>query len=191
MGIKNFLYFYKDTDINVIMEERLRQEELGSEITVLGAVSALQGGQLSDFVKENRSAIPDNRILLIPYNTGYAHWVGVLLEFDTNGQPLRAEYMDSLGFPPSAALKMEISSIDKRFKLQVNRCLRQYDLSSCGGFMIENLLRSAANGKPLKFQKTSSRAIRQCHADCLYDIKNSHSAISKDNTKDHRKKLGF
>lgn len=166
MPISNLFYFYKDTDMNDVLEERLLEEGLeNSDINVLGAMSSRAKGQLTEFVKENRQAFPDAKILLIPYNIGYAHWVGILLEYDEHGAPKRAEYMDSMRGSPNASIIKEIADIDQRFKLNNRKSARQYDFTSCGAYTIENLLKAVVNDKPLNFQGTMW-ATRTRHAEC-------------------------
>lgn len=166
MPISNLFYFYKDTDITEVLEERLLEEGLeNSDIHVLGAMSSCQKGQLTAFVKGNREAFPTGKVLLIPYNIGYAHWVGILLEYDDNGAPKRAEYMDSMRGSPTPSIKKEISDIDPRFNLRTKKAARQYDFTSCGAYTIENLLKAVVNDKPLKFQGTMW-ATRAKHAEC-------------------------
>ena len=85
-------------------------------VHVLAAVDDIIDGQLEQRLQQEKQSNNGARAVLIPCNLGMFHWVGILLEFQADGQISRAEYIDSLGTEDvstevSLRLQRQITSI--------------------------------------------------------------------------------
>ena len=159
--IVNSDYQYEDIDINVILENRVMQKKLRN-IEILAAVDNITDGQLEQrLIQEQHNNKEIARIVMIPCNLGGFHWVGILLEFFDGGEIKRAEYIDSLANEePSSKLQRQMRKVYPGFPLQQRVLLKQNDSTSCGAYMIENLLLAAENSEA---SFTSAEKIRQTH----------------------------
>jgi hypothetical protein len=164
-------YQYEDNDIQAILSTRIRQifqerpERLLKPIQLLAAADNILGSQLKTRLEQARGIHQRERIVLIPYNLGNAHWVGILLEFDANEHIQRAQYFDSLSYsthlPENIARELrEVYPVD----LKASVLLSQTDYTSCGAYMIENLLLAILNEHP---PIVSANDIRALHLEAL------------------------
>ncbi|OJW72063.1 MAG: hypothetical protein BGO68_00800 [Candidatus Amoebophilus sp. 36-38] len=171
----NSHYQYEDIDIQAILLSRLKQLVtdfpicFSKPIHVLAAVDDIIDGQLRQRLEQEKAANQGKRVLLIPCNLGNFHWVGILIEIETDGQILRAEYINSLNNSVGAQKRLErledqLKEIYPNYSLQSRSLLKQNDSSSCGAYTIENLLLAIGNSAIPKF---STEDIRRSHLDCL------------------------
>ncbi|CAF4443658.1 unnamed protein product, partial [Rotaria sp. Silwood2] len=89
-----------DNDVRAALLTRLEElrrqspEYFSKPINILDTVDDTIEGQLERRLQQEKTSCAGKRITLIPYNVGNSHWVGLLLEFKTDGQIKRAEYID-------------------------------------------------------------------------------------------------
>jgi hypothetical protein len=167
----NLDYEYEDVDINAILDAYVQHNRARlPNLEIIGAVDNIYPAQLEDRLRHAQENYR-GRTLLIPYNLGNYHWVGLLVELDETGQPRRAICCDPLG-----TNKETLKSIDKYFKRVFPTCeinyvnyLRQSDATSCGAVTIDNLLMLAASSKTTEFRlsREDTAQIRSGHIEML------------------------
>ena len=177
----NPVYEYEDVDINrfleLIVKENKKNNECFARVEVLGAVDNIYPEQLQQRLEEAKSKYPD-RILLIPYNLGNYHWVGILVVLSLQGEVVRALCFDPLRIPqplPSSlkAIAHYFNQVFPLASLQFMDFLLQPDLKSCGVVVIEGLLRLVTLeqidfGKiSYKLSQEEIKAIRLKHLQCV------------------------
>ena len=179
----NTQYQYEDIDIQAILVSRIKQlvsednQIFSKPVHILGAVDNIIDTNIVYRQLEQRLQQDQNeykgkkvqeRIILIPCNLGLSHWVGLLVEFQTNGEIARAEYIDPLKATTTVpeSLQRQWDIVYKDCTLYIKELLKQNDITSCGAYTIENLLQSARN--PGKLGKNmEAKKIRQLHLQCL------------------------
>jgi len=142
-------YKYEDYDMWAILNLRLQQENLNNVfiISPIGSNNlTVLSEQLTEEIERNKD-MPD-RIILIPYNLGNNHWVGIYIQIENN-KALDFTYYDSnlpkMGAPIayldiSAKLK---ELYGEEIKANMGSGLRQVDEASYGPLAIENLINAA------------------------------------------------
>lgn len=169
----NDQYQYEDMDIQAILSSRTKElfetspEFSGNSIHVLAAVDNIMPGQLSQRLIQEKEGNHGKRILLIPYNLGNYHWVGLLIEINENEEVVRAEYIDSLNGSASISrnLQEQLTSVYPHCSFESRDLLRQKDSTSCGAYTIENLL--LAINENLETKELTTVGIRQLHLTAL------------------------
>jgi serine/threonine protein kinase len=169
----NTNYQYEDNDVNAILNARLFDTKLlgeQGEIQVLAAVDGSAPGVLEKAIQDNREYYPGKRTLLIPYNVGHYHWIGLVLKFNADGQVTQAQYMDSLGRHDFDLLQNRLNAAGHQCDMEELHLLQQKDGVSCGVYTIENLLLSLQN-LAIPEKKLSNEEIRNLHLDCLQKLR--------------------
>lgn len=144
-------YQYEDVDMYRILQTELAQLALPN-ITIVPPTDDMNPGQLTQRLNEtnpgNRAV---NRTILIPFNIGNYHWVGIVIVLGQSvlNIPPNAivRYLDPLpGFRPIAAEVLnEIRAVFPGAEVENASRLLQIDGTSCGPLTIENLLRQVRN----------------------------------------------
>lgn len=177
--VVNNQYWYSDEDITHILTARASQEidllqmiESGRLIRTDPLAFSIERDPkhaklMSEFVKI-KNIDYKNKIIIIPLNKNGNHWVGLCLNFNNN----KAIYVNSI---PNAADDNGENIIYQILKIlfpnlifEQKTYLLQKDGSSCGPFLIENMLYAAKN-EQRTFYETNSEAIRLNHLLCLKD----------------------
>ena len=142
----NPVYWYQDHNMWWLLNLRAQQEGFTNTIVMppIGEVNQLTE-QLAQEAQRNES-IP-NRTLLIPYNIGNLHWIGIVIQIVDNQIQTRT-YYDST--PEQNGTLISLLVTLKRFEeaglvLEKGDGLTQLDDSSCGPLTIENLINAARN----------------------------------------------
>lgn len=144
--ITNPKYFYRDHDIWRLLNLRCQQESSSNAI-VMPPISNLEGDLFSQQLQEEASrneSIP-NRILLIPYNIGNFHWIGIAIQI-TNNNITSCTYYDSLPQQETTIesilmqLKNDLKSLNYNGGIIRGEGFMQPDSTSCGPLTIENLV---------------------------------------------------
>ncbi|MHB9146870.1 MAG: Ulp1 family isopeptidase [Candidatus Amoebophilus sp.] len=144
------VYWYEDNDIHKILtiEVNARNNKTvdGRPVCILGPLDNLSCYSLMSALKEyNRQ----RGIVLIPFNLGLSHWIGLIIEYDAYGKLIRADYYDSLGgVIPTYFTKILIAhnkainngSLLAFTRMQGNQLVSQENGSDCGPCTIANLL---------------------------------------------------
>jgi len=153
-------YWYEERDIQQLLKYRVRELQpipsLEEPIFIAPCLDdAVHYGlkaYLADEAKEHVSQ--RQRHLLIPYNLGFSHWVGIHLHIE--GQKVTATYMDPLSVAPSLLARQGIweLSVPDAIGRQIREIYSDADIrqqmyynqhaektkSSCGVLTIENLV---------------------------------------------------
>ncbi|CAF0896772.1 unnamed protein product [Didymodactylos carnosus] len=115
----NMNYQYEANDIQEILSGRLIQlsqefpQRFSKTISVLATIDNIVEGQLEQRLQQERNVDKGEHISLIPCNLGNYHWIGILIEFQADGQIKRAEYIDSLNDTTSSSIIFEQKWISK------------------------------------------------------------------------------
>lgn len=181
--VVNNLYQYNAEDIN-----RLLLVRLGSDypnVHVLAAAlmdNDISGNRIADvmrlFINDSEASTNAAQILLIPVAIG-EHWVGVRLDIQ-QGIAVKATYYNSLRGSYDIRLMEDIHqelrverlcSTDFMINFSVHE-LQQPDGTSCGPFLVENMVRDIKNRGWKPPQSNQARQelmenIRQFHANIL------------------------
>lgn len=186
--IVNDRYDYDNSDINQILQARLREVNL-TNCTVLASAVLMPGPQtglsvgeiLSMFLSGDTSTIhPFPHNLLIPIFSGVdaskvGHWVGIRIELKSETE-INITYYESL--PKSRAdnersiniILAQLQECPAYSFTEINyqdKCLYQDDDVSCGAFLIENMVCDLQN----KWHGNEAKAtIRQLHVATLKQL---------------------
>lgn len=142
-------YLYEDNDIQALLTIQAAQHNL-QNVHIMAAVDDVTGGQLRQHLVDNAQHHNGTaRTLLVPYNMGRYHWIGVLIRIAANERDVTVEVMD----PLRATRNYEVPArITQEVRAQYNRAVitavahkLQDDGSSCGVLTIENLIGRARN----------------------------------------------
>lgn len=165
----NNAYQYESEDIQAILEchvnriQKTYPDAFRKPILVMAAASNDQkDNSLKLILEADKKAQTRERILLIPCRLYLGnsngqdiyHWVGLLLEFNNDNEIKHALYLDSIESTIETHREY-IDPIDQQLR-QVypgqtwtpTDCLQQDDETSCGTYVIENLLRHSRVVKP-------------------------------------------
>ncbi len=190
----NIAYQYEDNDIQAILAARLQQlrvqnaEFFTKPIEMLAAIDNIMSTQLEKRLRQETIKHQGARIVLIPCNLGNAHWVGILLEFNADGQVSRAEYIDSNNPNPIIpnTFQEQLQNVYSNAPLMQPRALlQQKDDTSCGAYTIENLLiaaldiKSSEEGETIRSQHLE--ALRQYNPD-FYRVFNERQKNNRPST---------
>ncbi|MBA2657162.1 MAG: protein kinase [Tatlockia sp.] len=171
----NTAYEYEDNDITAILNARLAelktQQLLPEGIYSLAAIDNFSGQPLLENCLLAAKVDQDAYIILIPCNLGGGHWTGIGLEFNAEGKIIRQAYIDSLDCSkPPLSFVAQLQKIYPNQALRVRHLLKQDDVTSCGAYVIENLLLFAQN---LDADNRTTIDIRKEHLQCLYHNRNN------------------
>jgi ankyrin repeat protein len=166
----NTQYQYEDNDMLGILAVRLHALHDAAvhmpDYTVGNAAISLE-----KYLKDEQQKNAGKRTLLIPYNEGGYHWIGLAIKITADDKVEQAVYMDSLpetGRPNRRAdIIRDIKAVYPESKVAREIRLIQTDGTSCGLCTIENLMafaRGEKTGKQVLDQK-GSRRIRKEHVD--------------------------
>ena len=145
----NHNYIYEDYDMWAILNLRLQQENLNN-VFIIPPISTLESNQLQIQLQEeqNRNHATPNRTLLIPYNLGNYHWVGIVIQVENNRATKFTYYDSILADGENSEYYSAISNTFKSvYGIEISENLgfglRQRDNTSCGPLTIENLINAA------------------------------------------------
>lgn len=160
----NNQYKYDSNDVTRILNLRLEQEQGNlSNVFPIAAIGDLDHAQLRTQLEEEsqRNGATLNRTILIPYNLGDSHWVGIVIRLAANQVPT-INYYDSLGQNINQQILEELKTIYRDTVNPVTATgLTQTDMTSCGPLAIENLINDAGNH--VIIENTDARKIRNQH----------------------------
>ncbi len=194
----NHNYEYEDNDINVLLE--LKATQLAKSfhtVSVLGALNNVFLDQIKNsvesFLSEAKKAtdLSSSYQLLIPYNLGNYHWVGIFIELTAGLNLTKIFWCDPLKHKTENILAHEKESIQqikpnedyklveeqlKKIwpiaKIQTMDLLKQSDSTSCGAVTIENLVALALNNIENKIlSKDEIQTIRRQHLELVREKK--------------------
>lgn len=162
------LYWYEDVEMNLILLHAIANREYrsigGMSIDIKGPFDNLSPYGLARALIEHEKK---EGILLIPFNIGLLHWVGLELVY-TGGILISANYYDPMGGKVPAFLNLILKEIDhgvlKWTAVKDERLIRQVNGSDCGPCTIESLL-AAVGYKESATTTVAER--RQRHLDLL------------------------
>jgi hypothetical protein len=167
-------YLYEDTDIYTLLHLRAAQQGL-QNVSILPPVDNIVGSQLSQRLREEQAhGINNARTILIPYNLGNYHWIGIVLVVAANQAGVTAYVMDPMkgrGGKPleeASSIVTEIRAVYDNAAIAAAGHLLQQDGTSCGVLTVENLIRIASTPALAhaddKEVKAGARALRYKHA---------------------------
>lgn len=169
-GDINHEYLYEDNDIYTILHLLIAQHGL-QNVHVLPPVDNIVNTQLRQRLQEESvsNGINSARKILIPYNKGNYHWIGILLDISANQAQVNAYVMDPAqrtdAYVNDAAISDEITHVYANAVVQAATHLIQQDGSSCGVLTIDNLI-ALARGQRLAQDAdvlAGAQAERQAH----------------------------
>lgn len=142
------IYWYEDTEMKSILETKLAQHQNRTQnsnpIHVLGPLDNMSPyGLIEALIDHDRKP----GVVIIPFNLGRLHWVGLLLEYDFLGCLVRANYYDPQGRTSGHFLNTALAimsrnndTVSKWAAIQEEAGLiKQTNNSDCGPCTIENL----------------------------------------------------
>lgn len=141
-------YWYEDAEMNRLLRIKLGEDNFiapdQKQVYVYGPFDSISPYGLKDALQDHGGK-PGH--VLIPFNLGLNHWVGLSLEFDDQGQLVRADFYDSLGHRVPPLLNQILADYAgehdlKEFNDCKEKCLQQTNGSDCGPCTIANLLAS-------------------------------------------------
>ncbi|CAF2770029.1 unnamed protein product [Rotaria sp. Silwood2] len=142
---------HTNKSIHAILQKQLEQllqqlpESLTKPIYAIDAVDGSINNQFEERLQQERKSHAGKRIILIPYNLENSHWVGILIEFETDEQIQRADYIDSIkqsNIIPYK-LQMQFTNVYADAILQAKNLRKQDDPNESAELMIDNLLTAA------------------------------------------------
>ena len=122
-------------------------------VHVIPPADNIYGSQLADRLQEEREQQNNqDRTILVPYNIGLYHWVGIAIGVNAANDQLTVNYMDPLRSNAAlpANIRAEIERIYPEAVINVNQVNYhiQNDNTSCGPITIRNLMDAARNTPP-------------------------------------------
>ncbi|CAF3045217.1 unnamed protein product [Rotaria sp. Silwood2] len=91
---------YQKSDIQATLLRQLDQlrqqypERFSISIYVLAAVDETVDGKVEESFKQALTYYSGKRIILIPYNSGHFHWIGILIQFNSQEHIEQCEFID-------------------------------------------------------------------------------------------------
>lgn len=166
-------YLYEDNDIQAILSLMVQQHNL-QNVHVMAAVDDIAGGELyqrlqADFATNQGLA----RKLLIPYNLGRYHWIGILVNIGANEETVTVEVMDpnqgTVGYVAPPRVTDEVKRLYAEATITSAAHLLQQDGTSCGVLTIENLINRARGENLGQDQRVARGAevLRKAHVDLM------------------------
>jgi hypothetical protein len=172
----NAAYQYEDVDMYRILEAEVANYRL-QDVDIVPPASNMHAGELQTRLtafSEYPGVGQPVRTLLVPFNIGNYHWVGIAIVLTRRQMTPSAivRYVDPLqnlrGIPPQVLA--EIHAVFPGAKLEDASGLLQSDGTSCGPLTIENLLLQARLRAPLHdvlTDRTATDRLRERHARLL------------------------
>lgn len=170
-------YQYEDEELLGILKARLSQSNLNSVFIPEHAVGT-SAISLEQYLREEKTIHSGARTLLIPYNIGGYHWVGLLIAIDDQQQVTEAIALNSLaGGEYRETLERTLKEANTVYPELLGKLCHQTrwlqsDMTSCGPLTVENLL-LAAKGESLlekKIELEDLRSIRRTHVACYGSV---------------------
>jgi len=184
-------YQYEDEELLGILGARLGQLNLPLIFIPEHAVGT-SAIALKQYLKEEQQANRKSgaRTLLIPYNVGRYHWVGILVSITPQQIISEIQVLHSLeGKHYDEILTKAIREASdvypglKTKNVQSVKGWLQSDGTSCGPLTVENLL-LAAEGKDLPariIEAEALKAIRKAHVECYQRVDNTFADRQRNN----------
>ncbi len=150
------IYWYEDNDMLKILESRLQQHENktkeGQPVYVLGPLDNMDR---DGFRRALTSHGQRTGIILIPFNLGQLHWVGLLLVYDLKQNLTKANYYDPEGGDVPELLNATLQSLIRETDIitqfypikDIDGLIRQINGHDCGPCTLENLLYAIGYGE--------------------------------------------
>ena len=143
------IYWYEDNDILTILKSRVIQNSNrtrdGLPVYILGPLDNVSSYSLKEALASHNRQLSK---VLIPFNLGQLHWVGLVFEYDGSQNLIKADYYDPQGNNPPDFLNLVLQSMEKvgdttnKFKSiqDSDGLIHQTNGNDCGPCTIENLL---------------------------------------------------
>ncbi|CAF0993810.1 unnamed protein product [Didymodactylos carnosus] len=140
---------YNLNNIQEVLRDQLEQlsEKCSKPIYVLPAIDDNVESQFEQELRNESKYITEKRIILIPYLLANSHWIGILIEFQTSKQIIRAEYIDPVygsNFIPDR-LQRQLDKVYSSVVLQTKDLLKNNDRKHSAELTIKNLLTAIEN----------------------------------------------
>ncbi|MDJ0756511.1 MAG: hypothetical protein QNJ45_23460 [Ardenticatenaceae bacterium] len=141
----NLNYLYEDVDMVRLLNHQMQNQP---DVTVLPPADNIFGRQLEQRLGEENQQNGGDRTILMPYNIGNYHWVGIGIRIE--GDTVRVAYMDPLtagGTVPQNVID-EIRAIYPNANFYLLPHTMQNDHTSCGPITVQNLADFALGSLP-------------------------------------------
>jgi hypothetical protein len=171
-------YLYENEDMETILNIMVQENNL-NDIYILNNISNLVDQQLkTELQKELLQNHGKKRKILIPYNIGNIHWIGILLDIEANEASVKVYIMDpSPGADlkkknvavPDQSITQQIKEVYDNMAIEVVNHLVQQDATSCGVLTIENLIERAKNTQFNEYKQIEAGAeeLRTTHVELM------------------------
>lgn len=164
----NHAYLYEDVDMYQLLNLMVARAGL-ADTFVVPPCDNIMGQQLQLRLAEELDLHRGQaRKVLVPYNLGNYHWVGIYIDITANEESVRVWYMDPLRGerPAPVSVVAEVQQVYARASFQVAVRQMQSDSTSCGPITLRNLMLRAQGAMPEQSELMDANAIhtlRQQH----------------------------
>ncbi len=166
----NTEYQYEDVDMWKILTLTFPDNNQQG-VVIMPPTDNLYDNQLQEILKTDRAKNKDATKLLVPYNLGNYHWVGIYIEKQPDGW-VNFTYMDPLfnkpKVPEYVQTELKIVYGKNKVKFVEKSYLTQTDNTSCGPITIHNLIALASNKNPTE-STPKARDIRESHVQLVQE----------------------
>jgi len=162
-------YLYTEDDIAVVLKHSIKPDTVIINHASLTELDLLKGTLMNTIYGD---LIADgNKSAVIPLNTGNEHWVSMVIKHNKDNGALTFIYNDPLGKPIEnrPELVKIIKEIVPEARIHDLKTLQQLNNTDCGPFMVDNLIKLAAEENILSTvaAKSAPKILRDNHADIV------------------------
>lgn len=143
-GINN-QYLYEDNDMYALLNQLIVDHQIPNAYVVPPCDNIIGQQLRTSLETELHEHQGTDRKVLIPYNIGNYHWVGIYLDISNNEAAVNVSYMDPLTAAEAipANVTQEVRAVYAEAAIAVAARNLQTDASSCGPITIKNLIAMA------------------------------------------------
>lgn len=153
------VYWYEDAEMHRILEFAIAQLNI-PDIYVLGPFDNMSLYGLRDALHQHNKKAG---LILVPFNLGQLHWVGLSIRYDVFEQLIHANYYDPQGSSTPEFLNNILAELQHGVTIfeaiTDERLIRQNNGSDCGPCTISNLLSAAGSAEPASTDAVGRRLL--------------------------------
>ena len=146
------------TQLNKSRQEN--PQSFSKDIHVLSAVNDDDEGQMEQQLQQERQDHTGERILLIPYCLENSLWTGIMIEFRSNSQILRAEYMNPVSGRKTVpnGLRRQLTKVYPSAVIESKDLYQHNDPRFSSALTVKNLSTAAENSQRSSFDSIESQS---------------------------------
>ncbi|CAF0898603.1 unnamed protein product [Adineta steineri] len=143
------LYVHKMLSIALKTSDQRNLDRYPVQVHVLVDVDANISNQLEERLHEVKDKYTGEYILIIPYDSGNFHWIGLLIQFKDDKQIQRAVYIDPVNESNYSPIKLQeqFNKVFSNFILQPRTALHRGNQTESASLIVKNLLEAIAESK--------------------------------------------